>query len=59
MRSAWTRVDVMGVVCARCKRKRRQNWDSKNAGVGIGVTVGGGEGPVSRVSSSSPDLTLP
>ena len=44
---------------ARCNWKRRQNWDSKKAGVGIGVTFGGGKGPVRRVSSSSPALTLP
>jgi hypothetical protein len=38
------------VVYARCNWNRRQNWDSKKAGVGIGVTFGGGEGPVRRMS---------
>jgi hypothetical protein len=48
-----------GKVDARCNWNRRQNWESKKADVGSGVTFGGGEGPIRRVSSSSPALTLP
>ena len=59
MRSPRKQVDVIGRGRSRCNWNRRQNWDSKKAGVGIGVTFGGDEGPVRRVSSSSPALTLP